>query len=108
MRLLTLALASLASASAAGYEDGWYIVDKAVSASDEARAFPPLFTTAASQDIARTRAPPRSADANRLTKRTPRLLCYPQVTVTIVVQEQGADEIRRIATAVSDPRSPEY
>ena len=60
------------------------------------------------QDIARTRAPPRSADANRLTKRTPRLLCCPQVTVTIVVQEQGADEIRRIATAVSDPRSPEY
>jgi hypothetical protein len=45
MRLLTLAVASLASASAAGYEDGWYIVDKAVSASDEARAFPPLFTT---------------------------------------------------------------
>eukprot|EP01046_Picozoa_sp_COSAG06_P009721 COSAG06_NODE_513_length_14851_cov_16.976478_2_plen_68_part_00 len=45
MRLLTLAVASLASASAAGYEDGWYIVDKAVSASDEARAFPPLCTT---------------------------------------------------------------
>jgi hypothetical protein len=67
-----------------------------------------LFLPPASQDIARTRAPPRSADANRLTKRTPRLLCYPQVTVTIVVQEQGADEIRRIATAVSDPRSPEY
>eukprot|EP01043_Picozoa_sp_COSAG02_P040804 COSAG02_NODE_3329_length_6926_cov_4.245203_5_plen_574_part_00 len=28
--------------------------------------------------------------------------------MTIVVEEQGAEEIRRIATAVSDPSSPEY
>ena len=31
-----------------------------------------------------------------------------QVTVTIVVKEQGAEEIRRVAAAVSDPTSPEY
>ena len=31
-----------------------------------------------------------------------------RVTVTLVVKEQGAEEIRRISAAVSDPTSPSY